>query len=386
MKIVHVQTYFQPQLGYQEYYLAKKQQEMGHEVCVISSDRYAPGLYPAAMSLLGPRKKGSGYFIEEGIKTWRLPILFEVQGNVWLMGLRKKLLEVNPDVIICHGILRITSIRVVFLKRLLPNSKLIFDCHMVFNAMRNWAGPVYKLFRFIFGRIITKVADTLIATQLESVKFMNEVYGIPPQRIKLIPLGCDTKLFYRSQEARKKIRFHYKISDKDIVFVYAGKLIPQKGVHLLIKSAINVMGEYSNTKVMLIGNGEPEYVKMIKKEIARSRFQDKFIPIPMVPHKELYKYYSSGDVGVWPKQCSLTMVEAMVCGLPVIIADDSGTPDRVSYRNGLMYRSGDVEDLEEKMKRLLDDDTRKVMQRNAIEYAQKLDWAIISRKFLDIIT
>ncbi|MFZ7136931.1 MAG: glycosyltransferase family 4 protein [archaeon] len=386
MKIIHVISYFQPKLGYQEFYLAKEHQKLGHEVHIITSDRYAPGLYPAAKKLLGPRIKSSGYFIEDGIKTWRLPTLFEMQGNVWIMGLRKKLLELNPDVIICHGILSTLSIRVALLKKFLPNSKFIFDCHMVFCAKRNWANPLYHLFKFTFGRTITKIADSLIATQLESVKFMNDIYGIPPERIKLIPLGCDTKLFYRSQETRRKTRAHYNISNNDVAFVYAGKITPKKGVHILVESAINAMREYSNIKVLLIGSGEPKYIKMIKKKINRSGFQDNFIFVHMVPHKELYKYYSSGDVGVWPKQCSLTMVEAMACGLPVIIANDSGTPDRVSYKNGLIYRSGDVEDLEEKMKRMFDGKTRRKMQRNATEYAQKLDWAIISREFLGTVS
>lgn len=69
----------------------------------------------------------------------------------------------------------------------------------------------------------------------------------------------------------------------------------------------------------------------------------------MIPHGELYKYYSSGDVGAWPKQCSLTMIEAMACGLPVIISDASGTPERVSHGNGLLYHGEDHRDLQRKM-------------------------------------
>ena len=42
MKIVHLCSYIQPKLGYQEYYLAKEHAKMGHEVIVISSDRYYP--------------------------------------------------------------------------------------------------------------------------------------------------------------------------------------------------------------------------------------------------------------------------------------------------------------------------------------------------------
>lgn len=385
MKIAHVISYFQPKLGYEEFYLAKEEQKMGHDVCVITSDRYAPRDYPAAMKLLGPRKRGNGYFIEETIKTWRLPILFEVLHIVWLRGLREKLLEVNPDVIICHGMLNLILLRVIFSKKFFPNSKLVICDSMVVDAVRKGTGPMYKLYGCFFGRTIARMANVLIAVQLGSIEFMNQVYRIPLERIVFIPEGCDTKLFHRSQEARQEIRSHHKISDKDVAFVYAGKIIPEKGVHIFVESSIRLLKESANMKVMLVGSGNPEYIRIIKERIACLGFQDKFIFIPMVFHKELFKYYSSGDIGVWPKQCSVTMVEAMACGLPVIISDDSGTPDRVSHENGLMYRSGDVEDLKEKMKILLDQDTRKRMQRNATEYSQKLDWAIISRKFLDAI-
>ena len=45
MKIIHVVDYFQPILGYQEVFLAKEQAKLGHDVVVITSDRYAPILY-----------------------------------------------------------------------------------------------------------------------------------------------------------------------------------------------------------------------------------------------------------------------------------------------------------------------------------------------------
>jgi hypothetical protein len=54
MKIVHIVDYFQPVLGYQEAFLAKEHAKLGHEVFVITSDRYAPVLYHkgAAFSIL----------------------------------------------------------------------------------------------------------------------------------------------------------------------------------------------------------------------------------------------------------------------------------------------------------------------------------------------
>jgi hypothetical protein len=40
MKIVHVVDYFQPQIGSQESFLALAHQRAGHEVHVVTADRY----------------------------------------------------------------------------------------------------------------------------------------------------------------------------------------------------------------------------------------------------------------------------------------------------------------------------------------------------------
>ena len=61
------------------------------------------------------------------------------------------------------------------------------------------------------------------------------------------------------------------------------------------------------------------------------------------------------DVGVWPKQCSLTMLEAMACSLPIIISRTSGVSERViDGKNGFLYTEGDIIDLKDKMEIFLD--------------------------------
>ena len=60
MKIIQIINYFQHQIGYQEYFLAKEQAEAGHNVTIISSDRYFP--FPdyesTVKSILGNRYIG----------------------------------------------------------------------------------------------------------------------------------------------------------------------------------------------------------------------------------------------------------------------------------------------------------------------------------------
>lgn len=382
MRIVHVINYFQPKLGYQETYLALFEAKDGHEVYVLTSDRHSAGLYPSAKSILGDRIKSAGYFEEEGIKTWRLPVIFELLGEVWIRGLSKKLLKLDPDVVIVHGVVSISSIQVSLLKKRLPKVKVVFDDHMVYIANRPWTRFLYLVYKLLFIRRIVNIASALIAVSDETKEFMNSRYGIPSERIDVVPLGCDASAFKCDLHSRKEFRKLHGIAESDTVFVYAGKLMPSKGTRILIEAAISLFGKNPNAKVVLVGNGPEEYVDKLRSRIVTSGFRDNFLFLPMVPNRELSKIYPAGDVGVWPRQCSLTMIEAMACGLPVIISDASGTPERVGQGNGILYRGEDYKDLESKMELLLDQKIRRAMGQKAREFAEGHDWHEISREFL----
>ncbi len=126
MKIVHVIDYFQPKLGYQETFLAREHAALGHDVCVVTSDRYNRGLYigDTATSVLGQRIQKAGFFTEEGMKVWRLKTVFELPNIIWVSGLEKKIRELKPDLVIMHGITNLLAVRIARLKRAITDVQL----------------------------------------------------------------------------------------------------------------------------------------------------------------------------------------------------------------------------------------------------------------------
>lgn len=388
MKILHIIDYFQPQLGYQETYLAKSQIEKGYDVQVITSDRYSPILFKGGASeqLLGKRRKGSGRFIEEGIDVVRLDARFEFLGNLWLNGLERSIINSMPDVIHKHGISSITSIRVAALKRKLKKTKIIFDDHMTFNAMRGVrVRPLYKFFNIFFSNHILKNSNAIVAVTNETKDFINKMYGIPLNKISVIPLGCDATKFQRDHEYRAIFRQKYGMAQGETVFCYAGKIIEDKGVDLLLDAAIELLKSKEKIKVLCVGGKDDTYFKYLEKKIMECGFKDKFIFIPAVPNKDLYKFYSMADVGIWPKQCSLTMIEAMACKLPVIISSTSGSTERVIENStGYFYKEGSIDDLKNKMKLFLNESKLDEMGANARKSADRYDWKIISKSFEEL--
>ncbi len=149
MKIVHVIDYFQPKLGYQETFLAKEHARMGHEVYVVTSDRYNPIVYSgnAAKLVLGRRIVDSGFFTEEDIKVWRQKTLFEIPHAIWMLGLEKRIQELEPDIVVVHGIVSFSAIRIARLKKKSGNFKLIYDDHMTFDNSQSKLRVLYPPFK-----------------------------------------------------------------------------------------------------------------------------------------------------------------------------------------------------------------------------------------------
>jgi glycosyltransferase involved in cell wall biosynthesis len=176
------------------------------------------------------------------------------------------------------------------------------------------------------------------------------------------------------------------VKDSDTLFIYTGKFIPEKGPHILADAASRLLKKNNNIKVLLLGNGYPEYIKKIENFIVKENIEDRIIWHDTVPNKELFRFYSAADVAVWPKEASLSMMEAMACNLPIIISDASEVTERLEYNNGLIYIDGDPQSLSIQMEKLLDPKLRSDMGRCGRRLIEdKLNWSIIAAKFIELV-
>jgi glycosyltransferase involved in cell wall biosynthesis len=103
-----------------------------------------------------------------------------------------------------------------------------------------------------------------------------------------------------------------------------------------------------------------------------------------VSDQELLNLYNSADIFVLPSRYEgypITLLEAMVSGLPCIASDISSNCDiMTNERDGLFFKVDDFVDLSRKLYRLLvDDRLRGVFSRNAKRKAKQFDWKKIAQ-------
>jgi len=351
MKIAHIISYFQPMMGYQEYYLAKIQSELGHTVLIITSDRISK----SAGKVYGHRYIGTGFFREEGVPVIRLPCLFEYASNNVIIGVKKVLKEYSPDVVHAHGVISPSTIMSLLLKNKL-NYKIVVDSHMDYSYQSK---ELYRrlIFHFItknpIFRKIIKTTDRFIAISDSVQRWVSIELGIKFSNIKKIPLGADVKIFSPNILHRNEIREKLNINENEILIIYAGRLVPKKEIEVLLFAATPLIQENREIKILLLGSGSSIYIKYLKNLVIKKNIKSNVIFHNFVHRKDLVKFYNAADLGVWTGRPSNTIQEAMSTGLPIIIVKRSMTKHLLGNRNGLSFPRGDIRTLRNHLRKII---------------------------------
>lgn len=385
MKIIHLCDYIQPKLGYQEYYLAKEHAKMGHNVTVITSDRYAP--FPdyknTVEKILGPRIIGPKTEHLDGFKIIRLRTPFELGTRVWLSGLKKEIEKIKPDLVISHGMHDFNAIRASLYKKKL-DYKLIIDDHSLFSEeKKGLVGFVYyKVYPY---KLLLKRADKLIGVADEVVEYMQKRYKFPKEKIIMIPLGADSEKFKYNKCLSSTFRKKYNIPESNVVITYTGKINKLKGPHNIFLAIDKIKNNLKFPVTLLfVGNIDKEYKDIFISN--KNEFNSKkitAIQIPAVSNSELVSVYSATDIAVWPRQASLSMIEAMSCSRPIICCDF--LTERYKNNNGIPIKEDDIDDLSKALDTLVNSpEKRKKLGNNGRQLVEnELSWKAVAKRFLE---
>lgn len=350
---------------------------MGHQVSVVTSDRYYP--FPeyssTAYKALGDRIIGEGTDTKHGFQIIRLKTVFEIGTKVFLKGLFKVIVDLNPDLLICHGLDNFNAIRIIKCKKFV-GFKLIYDDHTIFpdGKVSTLRRLYYRLFPF---ENISNNADRVIAVSAPIVQFISTYFRIPIECIELIPLGVDTDIFCFSAESRKRIRARYNISETEFVLIYTGKVIESKGISVILQA----LSGMNNLCFLCVGNGNTDFKKHLQDQA--NNYGIRLILNDAVSHEELAGFFSAADVAAWPVGVTISTIEAMSCSLPIICVND--LKERFDEGNGFGINSGDVKELRNKIEYLIQHPVERIqMGKKSRQLTEsRFAWFKIAQKFID---
>jgi glycogen(starch) synthase len=158
----------------------------------------------------------------------------------------------------------------------------------------------------------------------------------------VVPWGIELKNFPATLRPRRPVK----------KLLYAGQLIPQKGVHTAI-AAVGMLAKDTNgsdiTLAIAGGGMHPDYEAKLREMASQLGLAGKINFLGKIPRVELSKIYAEHDVLIFPSEWdepfAITPLEAMASGLAVVGTTTGGSGELFRERETAMtFHAGDAAD------------------------------------------
>jgi glycosyltransferase involved in cell wall biosynthesis len=225
--------------------------------------------------------------------------------------------------------------------------------------------PFSKGANLFFGRLACNLSY-LIRAQSESIKEGMIRYGIDPTKITIIPGGVDTDLFKPINDSQDE--------NHEFTVGFVGRLTDEKGAPLLYEIA-----KRNCSRFLVIGSGVHE---------GKISSLTNVTMIPRALRTELATLMNTCDVFVAPHpDASLTVLEEMACGRPVIAMDSPDMRSLVTNGvNGYLCKPN-LREFSEAILRLKDNFVlREKLGSNGRRIALGFSWERIAEKWLNLVS
>jgi glycosyltransferase involved in cell wall biosynthesis len=219
------------------------------------------------------------------------------------------------------------------------------------------------LVRLLAGKVFAGAAKVTAVSQFlarDIERFLPAV-----QDATVTPMPVDVPLFSEGLRSAKA---------EPPRILYAGNLVPSKGVDLLLGAAAELTRRDVKYQLKILGQGPAQ--KQLQSLAESLRIGSEVNWAPFVPQTQMPSEYGASTITVLPTRgqaegLGLTLVEALLAGSAVVGTPAGGIPEVIRHEEtGLLARAGDPVDMADQLQRLLtDQELRSRLSRAGREYA-----------------
>lgn len=321
MRIAHVclAAFYIDGFGYQENILPRIHAEAGHDVTIVASTENYVG------NTEHTHVAASSYRNEDGIQVHRLPYSRWVPKRIRpkiraYRGLTTRLEEIRPDLIFVHDVQFYDFLKIAAYARR-TGAKVVADCHTDYvNSARGFVSR--RILHAIFYRWIVRRVDWCVSRYWATLPirstFLQEMYGLPGEKIDLLPFGVDDRGL--DPESRKTLRRQMRaalgIPENAKVLVTGGKLDLRKNIHVLVDvfSALRREGRLENMHLLVFGQPDAE----VQERLGRIDADPAVKFAGWIPAAEISATLLAGDLAIFPGTHSVLWEQAIGLGLPAV--------------------------------------------------------------------
>jgi Glycosyltransferase len=253
------------------------------------------------------------------------------------------------------------------------------------GAHKWWYNYTYsKLYRHNAMR-----ADMVIAPCETTKSDIVAYYGIPPEKIAVVPQGSDD-CFRPMDDPDRLARVRTRFFGANRPFVlFVGKCSTRKNAPMLIRAFARAKREHKLPHGLLLFGPNPDNLPLAEL-CSELGVTDSVVQVDgkVRDHSDLVEIYNAAEVFVHPSEFegwSMVTVEALACGTPVIAANRGGLGE-ITRGHALMLDPPSVDSLADALYRVLsDDELRQSLSEKAAKRGAEFRWSDTSRRTLDVV-
>ena len=209
----------------------------------------------------------------------------------------------------------------------------------------------------------SEVMETADAFQANTAAVMETIRGhydesCTNDRWKLVNIGL-------KDQALLGAEVNNAVGERRVFF--AGRFESRKGIDTLLAAMERILPTYPDVHLVLAGEDRPiepgaaPIGRLWRSQHRNEPWIDRVTVLGVIDDETLHQQYAAAEVVVLPSRYEsfgLVMVEAMMHGRPLVSTDTSGVREVVRNGvDGLLVEPGNVDQLDEAIRRLLDDPT-----------------------------
>jgi glycosyltransferase involved in cell wall biosynthesis len=205
------------------------------------------------------------------------------------------------------------------------------------------------------GRVLLRDARYCVGeTELGVREYID--LGVSPDRVVRIPPPFPIEEFADLPQ-RGLFRARHGLGDSERIVMFLGRIHWIKGIDLLTESFARLAAGRGDVRLVIVGPDDG-YRPDVEALVARFALQGRVLFTGFLGGREKLAALVDADVVVQTsryEQGAWAPIEAVLCGTPIIVSDNSGAGEDVGRMNaGYLVRFGDLDELARMISHVLD--------------------------------
>jgi glycosyltransferase involved in cell wall biosynthesis len=198
-------------------------------------------------------------------------------------------------------------------------------------------GTLKRLYDRFWGKSLLKDAAKAVAVAPAEVETYRRM-GLNEKKIEIVPNGVDASEF-ENLPPRGQFRKKHGLEERKVI-LYLGRIHATKGLDILVGAFAAMLREKSDARLIIAGPDDG-YLPALKKLAHKLDIEEKTIFTGALYGRDKLQAMVDADVFVMPSAYEIfgiAVLEACICGTPVIVTDRCGIAPEITADLGQVIR------------------------------------------------